>query len=269
MPNVYEMNIPAALTGMERVPGAQGGDDMGLPLFAAGSLPRGAVLALLKPFLADTASTTDGDPGGGNVRWNHATQTSATEIYVSDTDADSGSLAALWATLNAGGFLYLHSTADHAVLQKWQITAKSDESGYGKLTVSLQSSAGAFDDDEPLQLSLQQPTPSPGVDRNVVTALASSSGVVTVDVSLGDFFTFTPTENVTSWTITNEPPGYAICIVLEQGSTPYAVAMPAGLKWFGGSAGTFSTGANEVDELSISTTDGGTTRRAVLGKDAS
>lgn len=108
-----------------------------------------------------------------------------------------------------------------------------------------------------------------GVDRNVVTALTSSSGVVTLDVSLGDYFTLTPTEAVTGWTITNEPPCYTITIVTTQGATPYAVAMPSGLKWPGGVAGTFSTGANEQDELSISSVDGGATRRALLSKDNS
>ncbi|HWU70589.1 MAG TPA: hypothetical protein VN017_04470 [Pseudoxanthomonas sp.] len=267
MGKISEASAPAALTGLERVPALQGADDVGVPLFAASAaLPRGAVLALMKPFLADTASTAAGDPGAGNVRWNHATQTSATEAYVSDTDTASGSLAALWATLNAGGFFYLQSVGTPSTWQKWQITAKSDEAGYGKLTITLQGSNGSFADNEPLLLSIQQPNPATGADRNVVTALATS-GVVTVDLSLGDFFTITPTAAVTGWSFINAPPAYAVTIVLKQGATPYAVAMPSGVKWPAGTAGTFSTTANKVDELSISSTDTGATRRAVLTKD--
>ena len=107
------------------------------------------------------------------------------------------------------------------------------------------------------------------VSRNVVTALSSTAGVVTVDVSLGDFFTLTPTEAVTGWTFTNELPGYSINIVMTQGATPFTVAMPSGLRWAGGTAGTFSTAATKQDELNISSTDTGTTRRAVLAKDFS
>lgn len=268
MPNISEMANPVALTGLELVPGLQGDDDVGVPLLALGdALPRGAVLLLRKPFLADTASTTAGDPGAGNVRWNHATQASATEIYIDDADAAAGDVSGVWATLQVGGFLYLQGVvgAARAKYQKWGVSAKVDEAGYGKLTVTLVSSAGSFADDEAVEMTLQQPTPSAGVDRDVVTALTSSAGLVTVDCSLGDYFTLTPTEVVTGWAFTNVPVGCTISIVLTQGATPYAAAMPSA-KWVGGIAGAFSTAASAVDELSLSTTNSGTPWRAALGK---
>lgn len=105
--------------------------------------------------------------------------------------------------------------------------------------------------------------------KPVVTTLTSSSGAVTVDLSLGDYFKLTPTENVTSWAFTNQPTAYCVSIVVEMGSTAYTVAVPAGLKWPGGIAGAFSTAANKRDELSIRSIDSGVTQDAVLAKDFS
>lgn len=240
-----------------------------LPLSHLGALPKGAILVSLASYVADTASTTDADPGTGKVRWNNATQASATQLFVDDVDGDANDYSSLWATLLSGGYLYAYDPDDLDVWQQWSVTSVTDASGYLKLGVSLVASNGSFGSAADMIVTIQQPNPATGADRNVVTALASSSGVVTVDVSLGDFFTFTPTEAVTGWTLINEPPGYAISIVLKQGSTPYAVAMPSGLKWPGGTAGAFSTAANKVDELSISSTNTGATRRALLSKDFS
>ena len=102
--------------------------------------------------------------------------------------------------------------------------------------------------------------------RNLVTALSVVSGVVTVDCSLGDYFVLVPTAIVTSWVFTNVPAACSPMIRMSQGATPYAVAMPAGLKWVGGVAGVFSTAANARDRLAMTTDDGGTTWDATLAK---
>lgn len=87
------------------------------------------------------------------------------------------------------------------------------------------------------------------------TTVASASGVLTLDLSLGNFFRTTLTENITSIVLTNEPlTGYAKVISLEivqHATVAKTVAWPAGWKWPGGSAGAVSTGASAVDELSL------------------
>ena len=263
---------PLPLTGLELTPLLQGGgadSNVGLPLLAYGQLPRGNVLLLRAGMAADMSATSDADPGAGKVRWNHATPGSSTVLYIDDTHGSAVDHSAIWATLLVGGFVYIQGNADSAARdnwQKWQITSINDASGYVKIGVSLQASSGTFIEADTLELTVQQPTPSPGVDRNIVTALSQVSGVVTVDCSLGDYFTFTPTAAVTGWIFTNVPAACTINIVMTQGATPYAVAMPTGLKWSGG-AGAFSTAANKQDELSLSTVNGGITKRAVLTKD--
>ena len=102
--------------------------------------------------------------------------------------------------------------------------------------------------------------------RPTVTALASSSGAVGIDASLGDYFTLALTENVTSITFSNVPGGASLMIQITQDSTARTVAWPASFTWASGEAGTVSTGDGDVDLLAITTLDGGTTWRATLGK---
>jgi len=106
-------------------------------------------------------------------------------------------------------------------------------------------------------------------DMSTVSTLTSSSGVVNIDCSLGDYFTITLTENVTSITFSNLPAsghGASKMVRITQDSTARTVAWPASFKWAGGSAGAVSTASGAVDVLAISTFDNGTTWRATLAK---
>jgi hypothetical protein len=269
MPKISEMPSPAALSGLELIPGLQGSANAGMPLLALGALPRGAVLQLRKPFAADLASTADADPGAGKLSWNNATPASATVLYIDNVATDTTDISSAWASLQVGGFIYVQGSADGAHRgnwQKWQVTSVTAATGYAKIGVSLQASAGTFADTDAVELTLQQPTPTPGVDRNAVNAAAVSSGAVTVDCSLGDYFTLAPTANITSWTFANVPPACSLLIDFTQYTTPVTVAWPASFKWAGGTAGAISTTAGYKDLLAITTFDGGATWRATLAK---
>lgn len=259
-----------ALTGLERVPALQGAANAGLPLLALGGLPRGPVLALARPFLADTAATADADPGAGNLRWNHATQASATIIYIADDDSDAADIAGVLATLTSGGYLYLQQpgTAGAGVWQKWQVFEVTDASGYTKLGVVFQASEGSFADNAEILVSVQQPNPAAGVDRNNLNALASS-GAVSVDCDLGDYFILGLTSNVTGWTFLNLPAAgkaLSLAVRITQDATARTVAWPASFKWANGAAPSVSSAPGAVDVLAITTFDQGTTWNATLAK---
>lgn len=270
MPKISEMAPPTgALTGLELIPLLQGDDNAGLPLLAAGAVPRGAVLQLRRPFAADLSATIDADPGTGKLRWNHATLASATMLYIDDQDAGATDISAAWASLSIGGFIYVQGSADspaRANWQKWQITSVVDATGYAKIGVSLQASSGAFANTDAIEVTLQQPTPSPGEDRNLVNNLSISSGDVALDCSLGDYFKLSPTANVTGWTISNVPPACSLMIEFTQDSTARTVAWPASAKWAGGSAGTVSTGSGAKDLIAMTTFDSGATWCVTLAK---
>lgn len=272
MPRISEMPRPGPLTGLELVPALQGGGpdgNTGVPLLLTGAPFGGAVLALRAPMVADLSATADADPGAAAIRWNNADPDLATVLFIDDEDGDAEDLAAILAALTVGGFVYLQGAADSDArdnLQKWQVTSITDASGYTKVGVSLQASGGAFADTDALELTIQQPLPSPGVDRNVVTPVASSSGGVTIDCSLGDYFTLPLSENVTGWTFSNVPTACSILVRITQDATPRTVAWAASARWVGGTDGVVSTAAGAVDLLALTTFDGGATWMATLAK---
>lgn len=101
------------------------------------------------------------------------------------------------------------------------------------------------------------------LDRSPVTALAIASGVVSVDCSLGDYFTCALTANVTSITFSNLPAsgiGRTLCIDITQDATgSRTVALPASFKAIGNSDTAVQSAANAKTRLIISTTDVGAT----------
>ena len=264
------MAAPAALPGLELIPGLQGSDNAGMPLLALGALPRGNVLQLRRPFVADLSATTDADPGAGKLRWNNATPASASVIYVDDAAADTTDISSAWSALSVGGYLYVQGGADsahRANWQKWQVTSVTAASGYAKVGVSLQDSAGTFADGDAIELTLQQPTPSPGVDRNIVTAVASASGVLTLDLSLGDYFKTTLTENISSIVLTNVPAAGTFSLAITQhASAAKTVAFPSTWKKAGGGSFAASTAVGARDRIIFTTDNGGTSFDADMGK---
>lgn len=107
-------------------------------------------------------------------------------------------------------------------------------------------------------------------DRSTVTAVTSSSGVVTLDYSLGDYFTLALSENVTSWVITNPPGsgmGFTLMVEITQSATPRTVAKPGTTA--GGVALDVSIGSGDVDLLAITSFNNGTTLRSSIAKDFS
>lgn len=265
MPRISSMPPPALpLNGLELVPALQGGGadgNIGLPIFTMGPPFGGAVLALRAPMEADLSSTADADPGAAAVRWNDADPGLATELYISDVDSDAGDVAAALAALDVGGFLYVQGAADTDARdnwQKWQVTSVTASTGYTRIGVTLQQGAGAFVDDDPLEVSVQQPVPSPGIDRNVLTNVGSSSGALTFDASLGDYFKTTLSENVSSLSISNVPTVCTLGFWLTQDSTPRTFAWPGSFDWGeGNSAPDMPVGAGKELFVVISTSNAG------------
>lgn len=69
-----------------------------------------------------------------------------------------------------------------------------------------------------------------GSDRRTVTAVTSSSGVVTLNYALGDYFTLELSENVGGWIISNPPAsgiGATIAVEITQDVTARTVAFGA------------------------------------------
>ena len=95
-----------------------------------------------------------------------------------------------------------------------------------------------------------------------ISAVSSSSGVLTLNLATATVFTCTLTENITSWVFSNavNTQFNAWTVVLTQhASSAKTVAYQAAVKWGGGVDHVMSTATGSKDIISMFTLDGGTT----------
>lgn len=100
-------------------------------------------------YTTETGSTADSDPGAGLVKWDNATQSSASKLFFDDATADTGTdlsnLFAELATSSTTGILHMVAESGAFKVYKW--TDITDGTGYFKFTVThLVSSGGNFAD---------------------------------------------------------------------------------------------------------------------------
>lgn len=115
-------------------------------------------------------------------------------------------------------------------------------------------------------------TISGGSSGAAVVALSISSGVVNIDLSLGQNFTLALTANVTSITFSNMP-GSGFSAEFELQITQDAtggrtLVLPAAFKALGGSDTAIASAANAVTVLSAKSFDNGTTWRYAMQESA-
>ena len=96
-----------------------------------------------------------------------------------------------------------------------------------------------------------------------VTAITSSSNAATLDLSVGDNFTHTLTENVT-YTFSNpaasgKASGFTLKVVQDASASGYTITWPTSVDWAAATAPTLTATASAVDYFVFITTDGGTT----------
>jgi hypothetical protein len=95
-------------------------------------------------------STTDGDPGAGELRFNNATFASISEIYIDDADTTGADVEA-WiqslddATSAVRGTLRMEQIGDPTTYREFQVTGNvTDGTGYWKIPVSPIASSGTL-----------------------------------------------------------------------------------------------------------------------------
>jgi hypothetical protein len=97
-------------------------------------------------YLIDAGSTTASDPGAGRLRFNNATQASATEIYLDNSTDDGVSLATYLAALGVSGWVHIVKTADPETWHTFTYTNLVDSAGYRTITVASQAKGADFAD---------------------------------------------------------------------------------------------------------------------------
>ena len=96
------------------------------------------------------SSTTDADPGAGDIRLNNGTYADVTRLFIDDADANGGAASADVLTWGASdsvikGFIHISDTNDHSTYARFKVTAAvTDASGYNKITVVHLTSNNTF-----------------------------------------------------------------------------------------------------------------------------
>lgn len=93
-------------------------------------------------------------------------------------------------------------------------------------------------------------------------SISSSAGILTIDLTTGNSFVTTLTENVTTVTISNPPVTgaygqFVIKIIQDGGGGAFTVTWPASVKWPSGTAPVITVTNNAIDEITLRTIDAG------------
>ena len=130
-------------------------------------LPKGGDSALFQY----STTTTDADPGGGFLRLDNATPSSATNMYVDDLEYNATDVSA-WVqsfddvsgNATNRGRVKIHKASDLGVWNVYRVnTAVTDASGYTKIPLTFIDGAGTLTDEDKVFLSF---TPS-GEDGSI------------------------------------------------------------------------------------------------------
>jgi len=94
-------------------------------------------------------------------------------------------------------------------------------------------------------------------------SVSSVAGVLTLDLTTGNSFVTTLTENITTVTISNPPAtgnyGQFVIKIIQDGTGgAFTVTWPASVIWPGGTAPVITTSNGAIDEITLRTIDAGT-----------
>lgn len=89
------------------------------------------------------STTTTPPPSSGQLRYNNATQTSSTLLYVHETTTEGQTIHNLLTGMKVGDRLFLMNSTDSSQYQEWRIDSITDNTTYVTYGITLLSSEGA------------------------------------------------------------------------------------------------------------------------------
>ena len=92
------------------------------------------------------SSTTDSDPGSGNLRFSNGAPSFTTQVFCSDTDKDGLDVESEWDGMQTGDSIVYRQASDTSKFVRFDISGTTvSATNYSKLQVSHIQSAGTFD----------------------------------------------------------------------------------------------------------------------------
>jgi len=145
------------------------------------SNPAGALNVFA--YKADTSSTSGAGIANGDIRWNNATQASATTLYIADITQSGYDIGALFDAVIAGNKFYYQQTDDPDKFQTWTVVSMTDNTTYHTFVVTLDESAGGnIANNRPVSVGLVRSTGgggAVGANPTATIGLTAVNGVAT------------------------------------------------------------------------------------------
>ncbi len=134
---------PTGTTGTTGATGSQGNAGATGAVGASGATgPRGFAGGDTFTYTFDTG-TTDADPGSGKLRFDNATVSSVTHIYVDVLDSN-GTDVTTWLNNMGGGVVKLFNNSDPTKFAIFTVGSVTSVAGYDKLNVTYTTNAGTL-----------------------------------------------------------------------------------------------------------------------------
>jgi len=149
------------------------------------------------------STTTNADPGSGDIRLNNLT--TATALYIDDNDRNGVDVQAWLATLDDStntnkGTLRLFDKVDSSIYRVFTLTALAENTGYWTATVTQVASNGSFTDTNPVVLTFAR-SGDAGTASNIVTEFTNASTDTSPDDA--DIFARVSAGALVKWTWAN------------------------------------------------------------------
>lgn len=151
-----------------------------------------------------SATTTDADPGTGNLRLNNATVSSVTQIFVDLAEFNGSDVTAWLDSLDDApgtnkGRIRLYKRTDPAVWADFSLVGVTSASGYRKLVVTYNDNSGSFTTDPGDIVVDFTPSGAEG-SWNSAQTIESITGTYTLDI--GDQGKYMRSTSNSSYTLT-------------------------------------------------------------------
>ena len=133
-----------------------------------------------------------GPPSDGRVRWSNATQINATQLFMSEKNAEGDDLQNYLSALEINDGIYLQNSGDAGQYQSWNIAGITDSGTYKTLDVGLlQSAGGNFSTSgqgQSLLMTIKKGAAAVSQLQQAQTEIATSPTIESVKPE--DYFTF-------------------------------------------------------------------------------
>lgn len=138
-------------------------------------------ISQLGKYKSVTNNQTASDPGSGNLKWNNATQSSSTAIYIDSLTSSGFDTTNYFNAIKLPSILIIQDMDDASTFQRWTVSSIVDSTGWFTFSVTYIDGAGTFANNKNIAIALMfNATIDAGPGYLTFTNQSSSPGSLTL-----------------------------------------------------------------------------------------